>query len=777
MFHFSRRARVPGRVGAGLTIAALAVSLAQPLMLLAWPTAAYAGTPTSIFADDFEGGSLINWTSASALWSVIGADPHSNGKKAVVAGGAGEQILLLERSTLGLENISLTYWHKVATSSLEEADKVYVEYTADGVTWLELGRIEQGMETGEWEETILNLPTEANHNDNFGIRFRAVLDAAADEVRLDDVTILGEPLPPPATIAGSKYLDENKNGVQDEEPGLSGWELALYDLDNNQVATTSTDGEGFFAFTGLVADTYRVCEVIPVPLPSEPAWLQTEPAADQQIECPDGRRGYEVAVAAGGTVSEGIVFGNAELVVPATPILVSPVDGAVASTSALALTWSPGEGSDFEGPVVFELELRAGATSSDPIFASTTASTTLDLTGEALPGGLYFWWVRACEDTTDYENCSAWTDPWRFRGLTDGDDAAPRVEITSPANGEIVRGLVDIAGIIADDNPDRYSLSIIATGTTPAYSGGPGEVEQTISFDVETFLYAWETTSLPEGEYFIELGARDYFGRESTSSVAVMVDHDYIAPPILLSPVDGSLIATGTPLVSVWQVVPYAEEYRYELSSDPLFSSLVTSGTVVASSSYLVDSSLIDPSVMIPATSSVDYWWRVKAFDGNENESEWSSIWRVTVGEIATSTDPEPAKTETDNNDEGGISGGCYNCASISSTDGTIAKETIFGQGGDSPILAVEETGDQIVLPNDLAGGDLGGLMKEEDKATTSTSSTSILLGNPFVAAAGQLLLSWWWALFLIILAGLAGWWYWRKYRPEPPEPPQPSMF
>lgn len=775
MIHFSRPTRVPGRVGAALTIIALAISLVQPLLLLAWPTAAYAGTPTSIFADDFEGGSFINWTSASALWSVSGNEAHSGSKRANVKGGegAGEQILLLERSTLGLENIVLNFWYRTATSSLLEAeDKVFIEYTTDGATWSELGRIEEGVETVEWTESIYNLPTEANHNDNFGIRFRAVLDAAADEVRLDDVTILGEPLPPPATIAGSKYLDENKNGIQDEEPGISGWELALYDLDNNQVATTSTDSEGSFAFAGLVADTYRVCEVIPVALPGEPVWLQTEPAVDQQIECPDGSRGYEVTVVAGETASEGIVFGNVQLIYPAVPGLVSPADDAVASTSDLALSWAPGEGSDFEGLAVFALELRAGATSSDPIFASTTASTTLNLTSEALSGGRYFWRVRACEALVEYENCSPWTDFWQFRGLTDGDDAAPRVEITSPADGEIIRGLVDITGIIADANPDRYWLEIAATSTTPTYTDGTGEVEQTISLDTSTSLFAWDTTGLPEGEYEIRLRAQDYFGRESVVWLTVTLDHDYVAPPVLLSPADGGLIATNTPLVSVWRAVPYAETYRYELSPDPLFSSLVV-GEEVASSSYEVGSSLIDPLATTSATSSVTYWWRVKAFDDNENESEWSLVWRVTVGEAAaTSSDPEPADGGANNDDEGGISGGCYNCTG----GGTTGSETAFGQGGDNPILAEEDgSNEPTPLRNDLVGG-----LSELPLAaigTTSTSSAGILLGNPFVASAGQLLLSWWWALLLIILAGLAGWWYWWKYRSEPPEPPQPSMF
>src|SRR5262249_30543055 len=62
-----------------------------------------------------------------------------------------------------------------------------------------------------------------------------------------------------ATIGDSVWNDLNNNGVQDPgEPGLDGITVQLKDSGGNVVATTATDGAGFYQFTGLCPGTYTV---------------------------------------------------------------------------------------------------------------------------------------------------------------------------------------------------------------------------------------------------------------------------------------------------------------------------------------------------------------------------------------------------------------------------------------------------------------------------------------------------------------------------------------
>lgn len=64
----------------------------------------------------------------------------------------------------------------------------------------------------------------------------------------------------PATIGGTLWNDTNANGILDaEEAGrLRGITLVLLDVEGNLVATTTTDANGAYSFSGLPAGTYRV---------------------------------------------------------------------------------------------------------------------------------------------------------------------------------------------------------------------------------------------------------------------------------------------------------------------------------------------------------------------------------------------------------------------------------------------------------------------------------------------------------------------------------------
>ncbi|MTB53824.1 SdrD B-like domain-containing protein, partial [Lewinella sp. W8] len=85
----------------------------------------------------------------------------------------------------------------------------------------------------------------------------------------------------PASLGDFVWQDTDGDGVQDAgEPGIENVTVNLLDADGNQVATTTTDGNGFYEFTNLAPDTYRVEFVTPAGLTPSPADQGGDDATD-----------------------------------------------------------------------------------------------------------------------------------------------------------------------------------------------------------------------------------------------------------------------------------------------------------------------------------------------------------------------------------------------------------------------------------------------------------------------------------------------------------------
>ncbi len=90
-----------------------------------------------------------------------------------------------------------------------------------------------------------------------------------------------------------------------------------------------------------------------------------------------------------------------------------------------------------------------------------------------------------------------------------------------------------------------------------------------------------------------------------------------LAMPTLIIPTNNDTNVITTPSL-LWNVVPSATEYEYQYSANNTFDSYVSDTT---------QSTAISIGVLAINT---EYFWRVKATDGNEF-SEWSEIWHFTT--------------------------------------------------------------------------------------------------------------------------------------------------
>ncbi|MCC9656854.1 carboxypeptidase regulatory-like domain-containing protein [Rhodopirellula sp. JC737] len=69
----------------------------------------------------------------------------------------------------------------------------------------------------------------------------------------------------PGSLSGQVYHDRDSDGTRDAgEEAIPGTELVLVGSDGNVVATTLTDANGAYKFSGLAADTYRIIETQPL---------------------------------------------------------------------------------------------------------------------------------------------------------------------------------------------------------------------------------------------------------------------------------------------------------------------------------------------------------------------------------------------------------------------------------------------------------------------------------------------------------------------------------
>lgn len=92
------------------------------------------------------------------------------------------------------------------------------------------------------------------------------------------------------------------------------------------------------------------------------------------------------------------------------------------------------------------------------------------------------------------------------------DNTAPLVNITNPSDGDVLGGVVDIKGLVQDENLSHYNIAI--------YKGGDNtwdfskRIEQSTVYGPEfgeMSIFSWDTTNglYPDGEYQIRLAARD----------------------------------------------------------------------------------------------------------------------------------------------------------------------------------------------------------------------------------------------------------------------------
>jgi hypothetical protein len=201
---------------------------------------------------------------------------------------------------------------------------------------------------------------------------------------------------------------------------------------------------------------------------------------------------------------------------PTAPTLVAPLNNSVVNGTSLTNSWSTvGDAVKY----IYESYYNSSATSlrwHQEFNAPTTSKTA---TGVA---DTTFWWRVKAVDAAGNE--SAWSNLWKVTV----DNIAPVVAINSPTT-TYVSGTVPIYGTVTDANPDHYYL--VVEDSKGNVIAGPGTVYDPSSF-TNQLLFNWDTTKVVDGNYTIDLEARDAAGNKdnNVSVVTKVVTVDNTAP-------------------------------------------------------------------------------------------------------------------------------------------------------------------------------------------------------------------------------------------------------
>ena len=163
-----------------------------------------------------------------------------------------------ENYGLLLDQVEETYPWSVYYSRENTVLPLYLEvcYSVDGVTSCE--------ETFAIADTYI---WESNTTTNFGTRI-VLYTGWQSETTLEKQTLIRFELESTpveeASIGDYVWLDDNRNGIQDEgEVGKAGVTVNLYDCQDVLLATTVTDENGYYLFSGLMPGDYYVEFVLP----------------------------------------------------------------------------------------------------------------------------------------------------------------------------------------------------------------------------------------------------------------------------------------------------------------------------------------------------------------------------------------------------------------------------------------------------------------------------------------------------------------------------------
>ncbi|MCX8015340.1 MAG: hypothetical protein N2748_04905, partial [candidate division WOR-3 bacterium] len=287
---------------------------------------------------------------------------------------------------------------------------------------------------------------------------------------------------------------------------------------------------------------------------------------------------------------------------PTVPNLVRPANNAMLNNANVTFIWNRST-DNLSGVSGYRLQCARNPAfniPTDTIVSDTTISLTLTDT-------TYYWRVRAIDRAN---NQSSWSATRSF----EVDTRIPNTPVlVSPINGvwlTTTNVIFNWSQVSYDaKSPVRYILQVDTN-------------RNFISPITDTTPYVYDTLTLTQAKYFWRVRAYDLAGNQGAFSRIDSFGVDNTAPsiPNLISPSNNSTLSDSF------------VRFHWNRSSDNL-SGIRNYQIQIANNVNFVgafDTTLADTTILRKLRDTT-YYWRVRAIDIANNQSNWSNIWSFRV--------------------------------------------------------------------------------------------------------------------------------------------------
>jgi len=287
---------------------------------------------------------------------------------------------------------------------------------------------------------------------------------------------------------------------------------------------------------------------------------------------------------------------------PSIPNLVSPANGLITNNPNVTFIWNRST-DNLSGVLRYTIEYASDSGFSNPTDTIVTDTTiTLILTDTT-----YYWRVKSQDKVS---NQSGWSISQSFEVDT-GIPNAP--VLISPINGIWVNNINVIFNwspvTIDAKSPVRY---IIQVDTSTNFT----------SSLIDTTSYLCDTLTLVNARYNWRVRAYDLSGNQGAFSNRDSFGADNTAPgiPNLISPVNNTTL-TDSFVRFYWNHstdnVSGVRNYLINIANNSNFNNAF-------------DTTLSDTTILRRLTDTT-YYWKVKAIDIANNQSDWSNVWNFRI--------------------------------------------------------------------------------------------------------------------------------------------------
>ncbi len=284
---------------------------------------------------------------------------------------------------------------------------------------------------------------------------------------------------------------------------------------------------------------------------------------------------------------------------PSTPILIAPVNNSCSQDTLPRFRWYQSI-DNFSGVSYYQLQYATNSSFINGI--NVNVSDTTYQVPSRLADTTYYWRLKAVDSVG---NSGDWCSVWSF----EIDTRIPNVPIlASPLNGIwlINTSVVFNWSQVSFDakSPVRYILQVdtLTTFITPR---------------IDTTNLVYDTLILTQARYFWRVRAYDLAGNQGAFSGRDSFGVDNSAPsvPNLVSPAN-SAVLTDSFVRFIWNRsidnVSGVRNYQIQIANNSNFISPIDT--------------LVSDSTIVRNLHDTTYYWRVKAIDRANNQSNWSSV-------------------------------------------------------------------------------------------------------------------------------------------------------